>query len=199
MPLVVAPAQGTPQQPGTGTALVSVAQYRAYSGDSNTPDLKVQQLLIDAQRLVEEYLGRRLQSAQRTETLSVQSGVVYPTVTPVTAATLPMRSGGLAVDGYDYHFYGDPFPYAGAQATVTYTGGFTSTTLPMHLVKGIVDTAKALTDADATTSELIAGATNVRLGDASVTFGNDGASEVTDLAIPAKVQNSISPYKRRFV
>jgi hypothetical protein len=128
--------------------------------------------------LLADALDRELESAERTETLwPTRDGMLWPTCVPITACTSHTIDG----DGLKYGAYGGtPWPDETEAQSVTYTGGWveratnpTATNrLPAYIEADIAFAAQALIGPPA---QFPAGATSVRLGDASVTFGPDGA------------------------
>lgn len=176
------------------TTLVDVATYRRLTGDTVSDDTAAGDALADAQQLVEEYLRRPLEHAERTERLrlyrydSAGAGIgaswaVYPKATPIdVAATTGYTVEGAALVGISP----DDGPWIvgsyepGGYATVTYTGGWTVDTLPLTIAREISRTAKALTRP--ALSEVMANAGSVRVGDISASISSssgtlDGISE----------------------
>lgn len=164
-------------------ALCNIATYRRITHDAASLDADVTAALADAQAIVEEHLRvpGMLESASHTESLPVfADGRVYPTAQPVTAVATP---AGMTIDPVSGAVYGAAGTVApgddflinnrGIQTRryalleMTYTGGFTSGTLPMRHKRGICNIARELLRAD---SPVLTGAKSMTVGDTSVTF-----------------------------
>lgn len=177
--------------------VVTTAQYRAITGDITTPDGDVTVALANAQEAIEDYLRRKLELGARTEICEVAypSGFVYPLVTPIISVSDP--SDTQVIDGQYLDTAGDDYPYPTgfsswirgtrayngrtARTTITYIGGWDSTTLPYGLRSALVDYAYAKTVG---ATPFVAGATSVSLGDASVSFGTSAPDHQLDLLVP---------------
>lgn len=154
--------------------LVSVATYREITGDTDSATARVETALEEAEALLVDELGRGLETATVTERLLVDSyGRVFPTRTPVTAATgLTVASTAMLEDASP-----DGGPFSSTEhATVSYTGGLdpdetdptAATFVPRYMRRDIAWAAyHLLRPADALS--MPAGATSVRLGDAAIT------------------------------
>jgi hypothetical protein len=182
--------------------LVSIARYRQITGDTTTSDDVVTAALGDAQGMIEDELDRPLESAERTETLPLKGDRVYPRVTPITAAPGFTIIGGYALLGASMDSVGD-LPWMPAllasdmpqQSTVTYTGGFTSDSLPTKLARAIARLARHIVlNPQAKASAYPYGAKSVAAGDVSVGF-EKGVGTVSD-EIPAGILGSIEGYRR---
>lgn len=184
-----------------GASLVTTALYQSLTGDTDSATADVALALVSAQKIVEEYLRRPLANEERTETVRFSGGRLYPKATPITEAPdgITIVPGSRALVGASPD--GGPFwPAVGdstypASATITYTGGYTASTLPRTIAAVISSLAYQLlhvTD----DSEVPAGATSVSVGDVSVSFG-DGTDPGVELN--AAQRQSIKPWRRRFV
>lgn len=165
------------------TPLVTIARYRALTGDAAGTDPAVSAAIEDATHRLEERLDRPLCEASRTEPVYAdRCARVYPHAIPITAAP------GYTIDGYSLiGFWPWPqFDLIGPNTTpvITYTGGWVersanptaSNRLPTFMEDDIAWAAYALlhpTTADDAAYPV--GATSVTLGDASVSFGPGGA------------------------
>lgn len=170
--------------PTTTAGLVSIADYRTATRDRITSDVNVTAALTEAQTLIEEYLGRPLASAERTEDLRIDyAGRVYPLATPITAIASPAgltnRTAYIlgAWPGETFwmiHEWGPIYNVDIPRLTVTYTGGWTSATLPATIRRRLCWEAYKLLhfEALADVPEAAAAAT---IGDAAVSFGPGGA------------------------
>lgn len=200
MSLAIAPVS-------VSSPLVTVPRYRELTGDTTTDETTVTARLEDAQRLVEEYLRRPIERAERTERLRLyryegtDSGfdggwAVYPRATPIDAvATTGYTALGAALVGVSPDAgplsYGIS-PTTVGYATVTYTGGWTEATLPLTIARELARTAKAL--ASPAASGVPAGATSVKVGDLSIGFGKEGA---TSGGLDATSRSELRRYIRR--
>lgn len=161
-------------------SLVTLARYRTITGDTASASGIVNAALADAQTDLEEELDRPLESAERTERLRIYPShrhglVVWPSAQPVTDA------GDLTIAGnavYGASPLGSPL--LGGEdvgfASVTYTGGYTTSTVPRCIEQDIAWNARQRIAAQA---PVPVGATAVSLGDASVSFGAGGARGVS--------------------
>lgn len=159
--------------------MITVERYQAITGDTSTDDEIVQQAIDDATAELEEYLDRPLVEAERTETLRPdRRGRLWPRATPLVSAE-GYEIDGLALTGAaPFGSIGSPFdPATGVE--VTYTGGWaTADDLPICIQRDLAMVAYRFAHPAAgmaALSEVPAGASSVRLGDAAVTFGPGGA------------------------
>ena len=175
--------------------LVGVDKYRFVTGDTETIAGDVSDALGLALEVVEEYLGRRLALDEYTETLPVLKYRVYPTHTPVVAATGYLVRGNALVVGWEN------WDTSGTYATITYTGGYDATTLPTRLAMAICNLAQSfIEDAKpATESAVPEGITSIGLGDLRVTYGNSTGASSGTKELPADIRQSIRAYKKQRV
>lgn len=156
--------------------MISVARYREITGDEESLASAVSARIEEAQDMLEDYLDRPLESAERTETLRPdRHRRMWPRATPIT-------------DGGDYETHGLALLGAWSPAVdflgsdgvaVTYTGGWTADTLPSSIERDLAFAAYRLGHPPTLgTSEFPEGAISVRLGDAAVQFGPGGAGSV---------------------
>lgn len=195
--------------------LVTVDYYRLVTGDEATSDSAASAFLAEAQQLVGEALHRELEYAERTEALTVRRGRVYPSAVPV-AAVAPASAtagtvlcGGFAVgvssvspltwpeleeQGAAY----DDVRASYAPASLTYSGGYTSLSLPFTLRRAIARVAGALAAGDVSTRP--AGATSVSLDGASVSYGPTaaytGAAAEVERLVPGLAGGLLAAYGR---
>lgn len=174
---------------------VSVADYRVHTGDQDSPASAVTAALVEGQSLLEEHLRRLLESTSRTNDFPIHAdGRVYPNAYPITSASLTID--GRALLGAE----ADSGPFTGVfesttpkRATVTWTGGFTPTTLPVTLEHAIYE----LAEAKVTGAEPVpVGATSVRLGDAAVTFDGPTSGGI-DALVPG-LADRVAKYRNRW-
>lgn len=180
-------------------ALVTVAAYQDATGDTTTATATVATALTDAQRLLEEYLGRPLEKATRTERVRIfteQRGqVAYPQVTPLVSVSAPSGAeiSGAAVLGATPASSPSFLADRPAYGEVTYVGGFDPaeddlaavTYVPRTLLRAIARAAYGLLHPPATTAPV--GAQSVQVGDVSVSFGPGGAT-ADEVSWPASVR-----------
>lgn len=175
--------------------LLDVPTYRRLTGDSTTPDATLTSALADAQRLVEEYLRRPLERAERTEKLRVYRledgrSAAYPSATPITAVPAGFVVEGVAVLGEGLLSGFTPwFGSDRAHITLTYTGGFVAATLPLTVAREIARLAQQLTQPVAAAP---AGAKSVRVGDVAVTYATP-----TGGGVDASGRLALRGYRRR--
>lgn len=163
--------------------IVTVARYRAITGDSATADATVSAKLELAQEMLEDVLGRSLEHGTYTETLwPTRDGYLWPSVVPIT------DPGGYTLDGDGLiGTFGPTWPNQTGSIDVTYSGGWVepnanptaANRLPFCIESDLAFAAKTLLGAG-TASDFPAGAKSVTLGDASVTFGDDAPRNAVD-------------------
>lgn len=204
-------------------SLVTEAQYRQATNDNDTLSSDVLYHLVEAQSLVEEYLRRQLTSMERTEPAPIWSDptsgrtYVYPLATPITAipasATYTVQFEGAALGGVastevDWGWWGWSWAYGGLffssdapppLATIVYTGGYTSATLPVTLRRAIARVALALSRVTPAAT-LVAGAASLRVGDVSITKPGGGAADATELdTLVPGISATLRKWRRRTV
>jgi hypothetical protein len=155
-------------------SLVTIVRYRVITSDSTSASATIEQALADAQALLEDDLGRGVESEERTERLRIHYGAtfpggrVYPAVTPITEAGDYTLVGVAALDGASPS--GGPFDTSHpSYASVTYTGGWTTDDVPACIERDIAWAAYRLMR-PAELAAVPAGVTSVSMGDASVSF-----------------------------
>lgn len=130
--------------------LLTVDRYRVLTKDLDSTSEDVTAALAGAQSIVETYLNRYIESAERTETLTVYpGGRVYPSAVPVTvvdASDYEISSDGWAIIGATPAFPDawDTPAYVGRTVSVTYTGGWTTSDVPYAIELGIARAAQGL-------------------------------------------------------
>lgn len=150
------------------TLIVTVERYQVITGDTPTDRAAVSALIEDAQRLLADELGRPgITLDDYTETLPLSpAGAAYPGVTPVVAAPAGIDYVLGAFEGCTVD--GGPFPSRPPYTTtVTYTAGWDAATAPNCVIYDLAWAAYQLGHA---TPPGAGGATQVTLGDASVTY-----------------------------
>lgn len=152
-------------------SVVTIAVYRSVTGDETSASGTVQTWLDDTEQELEEYLDRPIASGEYTDRLRINNEgrgpTVYPKATPIS-------------DGGDYLVAGHALvgvsPISGlfdqsdpAYAEVTYTGGWSASTLPRCIRNDICWAVRHALRGEA--ARVPAGAVSVSMGDASVSFG----------------------------
>lgn len=178
--------------------LVTLARYRAITGDTTTNDSTVTARIEEATEALADELGRPLEHDERTESLfPTRDGYLWPKATPIT------DGGDYEVDGHGLKsttpwpvgsFFGEP-----GYVSVTYSGGFVERTanpdatnrLPSYMERDIAFAAKALIDAD-TPLAVPAGATSATVGDVAVSYGPGGAPGSVDALTGAWSRRTLS-------
>lgn len=162
-------------------SLLTEARYRAITGDTTTAASAVEDAIEEAEAILADALQRELAEDERTEKLvPTRDGYLWPSCTPITVAT------GYMIDGYGLAgSFGPAWPDETGRVEVTYTGGWVERTanpsvtnrLPVCIERDLAYAAASIIVAEpvTTTSPYPVGATSVRLGDAAVIFGADGA------------------------
>jgi len=153
--------------------LISVATYRAITGDATTSDVNASALIEEATEVLAEVLSRpdALEEAVRTERMHpTRDGRLWPLAVPITNA------GGYTIDGYSLLApsiaIGSIIDDVTGGIDVTYTGGWTAATVPRCIARDLAWAAYQLGQSDAIRRRLAvpAGAVGVQLGDAAVQF-----------------------------
>lgn len=189
---------------------VTIAQYRTQTGDSTTASATVQEHLDTAEGLVEDFLRRDLASAERAETMKLWPGnQVFPKHTPVTS--VPASASYEVYDSARVQYVDadlittdvgrwpvdldDAYPHSLPQATITYTGGWTSDTLPTTIVRIVAKVAQRFVTAASIPDPGVAQAS---VGDVSVTYSQAAgeAETVLDSLFPLSTA-MLKPYRWR--
>lgn len=155
-------------------SLLTAARYEAITGDRST--VSVSALADEALDLLEEDLGRPLESAERTERMwPDREGWLWPRAVPITVAA------GWTIDGDALRagtFGVNPWPSSSEALSVTYTGGYVERStnpdatnrLPAYIERDLAWAVYVLANPDAIQASLPRGATSVSVGDISVSF-----------------------------
>lgn len=149
------------------TLIVSVERYQVITGDTTSDGGLVSARIEDAQGLLADELARPgITLGEYTETLPLSpAGTAYPSVTPVT---VPPTGVDYVLGGFDgCSIDGSPFPVKPYTTTVTYTAGWDAATAPNCV---IYDLAWAAYRLGHMTPPAAGGATQVSVGDVSVTY-----------------------------
>lgn len=164
--------------------MITTDRYRALTADRASGDVEVEEAIVDAQGLLEEYLGRPLEYGERTEQITPdRSGMLWPKATPIAEAD------GWTIDGLGLIGTAAVWFLGVDTVEVTYTGGWSAPAeedpdgpvLPTCLQRDIALAAyRLLHPTIATIAGITPGAESVRLGDAAVSGKRLGAAENTD-------------------
>lgn len=164
--------------------MITADRYRALTGDVVSDEVAVNEAIVDAQALLEEFLGRPMETGEHTDTLVPdRQGRLWPRVTPIEEAE-GWTIEGLALVGTRLSWY-----FGEDTVEVTYTGGWarpdaeepTAPVLPTCLQRDIAQGAyRLLHPTIATAAGVLPGADSVRLGDAAVSGKGLGRAESTD-------------------
>jgi hypothetical protein len=158
-------------------SVLTIARYRAITGDTATESATVSARIEDAEELLADALDRELEQATRTERLwPTRDGYLWPSCLPLISAT------GYTIDGYGLvGTFGPGWPDETGAVDVTYVGGWVERSanptapnrLPAYIERDLAYCTYTL--CNPSLAQYPEGATSVRLGDAAVTFGPDGA------------------------
>lgn len=166
------------------TQLVTVARYVAITGDITSPPALVSARIEEAQELLEDELDRPLASAARTERMwPARDGRLWPKAVPITdPGTYTLDGDGLL------GVFGPAWPDSTGAVDVPYTGGWVERTanptatnrLPVEIERDLAFAALALKPPPAGITVAPKGAVSVRLGDAAVNYGPNGAPKAAE-------------------
>lgn len=190
--------------------VLSETYYRSVTGDTSTAASAVAEKLEDAERVVQQYLGRTLESGEYTETQKCwPSGFVYPSAIPITSipasasyqiydeaclygcdpddrpfvgfAGLMIGDGGYSgIGGRIGSGYETHYPWT----TVIYTGGWTEATIPVILARYICRLTRALITGKPEGGPSVAGATMLRVGDVQVSYPKETIAGMINSFVP---------------
>lgn len=187
--------------------LVTVATYRGITNDSDTLDDLVSARIEAATERLEELLDRPLAEAERDELMfPMRDGTLMPKATPITEGPTGWVVDGDRLIGGIIVGWPDPLNPLIPGPTLTYTGGYVERTanptatnrLPWCIVEDLC--WHAWNAGQTTRQSAIAvpvGATSVRLGDAAVTFGPNGAPGASSAATKYAWSSSTLRYRYR--
>ena len=186
--------------------LVFVATYQWVTKDTVTPSAQVEEALDDALNYVQDEIDRTLPLGSYTETLRVyRNGTVFPKAAPIVSVQNP-AIGQVSVQGAGIYIgLVDPTPVVNwtdwsgavpAQATVTYTGGYTvdgvaGPILPIKLRNALCRVAFNLLH-PAQLPEVPVGANSVHVGD----VGYSGKTLRTFDPIDDGIRRDLKRYRR---
>lgn len=195
-------------------SVVTIDEYRVYTGDSTTASATVQTRLDMAESILEDELGRVFAHGSYTERLKRWvAGFVYPSAVPVTSVASSAsyeiydNSTLCGAEPDDQPFIGFTDIYGtvlGASigndyetyydyATVSYDGGFTTDTMPTKLKLWISKLAYAL---DPALDSRPLGAQLVRVGDVQVSYEKTQIEGALDQLVPG-ISRAVRGYRLR--
>lgn len=167
--------------------LVTVARYRAITGDTETATSAVTAAIEDATAALESELGRPLAEDEREERMYPgRDGTMYPLATPV------LDAGDYTIDGstlrgptFGWPSLVGPTDYV----TVTYRGGFVERSanptapnrLPPYVERDVAWAAYALMRPVPALASLPAGTGSAQVGDVSI--GAAGSSPLSAASV----------------
>lgn len=155
-------------------SLLTVERYEIITGDTGGAASAVSARIEDAEELLADFLDRPLAEAEQTETLLPDSqGRLWPRATPIS------DSGDYQVEGLA--LLSTPFGFStflGGETgvTVTYTGGWTTDTLPAYVERDLAWATYRLLHPSTSLASLPPGVTSARLGDAALTWDGPAPS-----------------------
>lgn len=170
--------------------LVSVARYRTITGDVESEASAVSAAIEDATALLEDELGRPLESDERTERMYPGAGgVLYPLATPISDA------GDYTIDGTTLRSgsFGVAPAWLGGQewVEVTYTGGFVERSanpnaangLPAYVERDLAWAAHALMRPVPALASLPAGTGSAQVGDVALGAAGGGSLSAASVGV----------------
>lgn len=179
--------------------ILSLADYRALTGDPATDEDRTTLFLQVAQAVAERELGRfgLLELGDHTEELELYEGnIVYPTATPVAdTVTGRLSDSSIRIAGVTVPWRGLGIAWRSItpeRVTVHYVGGYDSTTAPYDLRLGLAKLTQALLGtAPGTLKGVPSGIKSVTVGDVSLTL----ASALGAKPFPPDVEALLCAYR----
>lgn len=180
------------------------ADYKEVTGDTATAEGLVNSRLLRAQRRAEDFTGRLFDQVERTESLPIIDGKVWPKAYPVVSVSLPETAAvapdSLSIDSGQTSVVDALSDVLGLnearitgdrpQLLVTYVGGYAVGTAPEGLVEVICEIAQRYS-LPANTVGVPAGATSVQVGKQSYSGGALGGSS----KLPLSIRNELTKYR----
>jgi hypothetical protein len=183
--------------------IVDWATYKLVTGDAITAEATALANLARAQRRAEDATGRLFDKVERTETLPIIDGKVWPSAYPVVSVSVPstatVDASALSIstgvtDLADVYaeVFSERCPWAADRSylLVTYIGGYELATAPVGLVDAICEIAQRYS-MPANTVGVPAGATSVQVGGQSYSGGTLGGSG----ALPLSIRNTLTKFQ----
>lgn len=182
--------------------IVSYQTYCDVTGDTFTPQARVEANLVRAQAKVEDRAERAFELAERTESLPVVDGKAWPKAYPITSVSLPsgaaVSADGLSLMLSPSNWLSDPVMADAAGLTpadpthylFTYVGGYAPGAVPVDLVDIICEVAQRYS-LPANTAAVPAGATSINVNGQGISGGVLGGASALTPALKA----SIARYK----
>lgn len=176
--------------------LLTYARYQSLTGDTVSASAVIETQIEVAEREIERFLNRPLAHGSYVDELTVYpSGRAYPRAVPLTS--VPVTAGyqiedtvtvrGVAFWASSHVGSGWADGWSGyaetsGRATVQYSGGWTAVTVPLAVERAIALVAFAL--AHPQVSAAPPGATSLKVGDVSVSYGSGPPEDPLDDIYP---------------
>lgn len=179
--------------------IVTWQTYKDVTGDVVTAEGVALGRLARAQARAEDATGRKFDLIERTESVPVIDGKVWPSAYPVATVSLPdtatVSGDRLSIvtgvsTPVDDLFSTTEVTGERPQLLVTYVGGYTAENAPIGLVEAICEIAHRYS-IPANTVGVPAGTTSVRVGNQSYSGGPLGGSG----SLPQSIRNQLVPYR----
>jgi hypothetical protein len=170
--------------------IVDWVAYTDITGDTFTAQAKAERNLARAQSRIEEITGRQFDKEERTESLSVVDGLVWPLAYPVESVSLPtgatVRDDQLSIvigttiwqDALADILPGYPAQAARPRVLVTSVGGYDALTPPPTGLVDVICELASRYNNPADTTTIPAGATSVGTAGQSVSGRLGGAASI---------------------
>lgn len=173
--------------------------YKNVTGDTFTAQATVEANLLRAQSRVEGRTGRLFDLAERTESLPVHDGKVWPSAYPVASVSLPatatVTDDKLSINVLTTSWQDDPALVAFSETAdppynlITYVGGYAAGAAPVELVDIVCEIAQRYGQ-PANTAGLPAGASSVSAGGQSYAGATLGGAS----ALPPHLKQAIRAF-----
>lgn len=176
--------------------IVDYETYKQVTGDVFTAQSAVEQNLVRAQARAERITGRQFDKVQRTESLGMRDGLMWPRAYPVESVSLPsgatVSEDAVSIKLTSTNWLSDPtlVPFLAANQstpyyTVTYLGGFGPGEAPIDLVDAICELAQRY-GLPANTAAIPAGATSVSVNGQAFSGAKLGGAATVPPALMAE-------------
>jgi hypothetical protein len=178
--------------------IVSWATYKDVTGDTATTEAIAVARLARAQKRAEDVTGRQFDLVERTESVPIIDGKVWPSAYPIASVSVPdtatvdddklsITTGVTTPVDSDllWTCTTDDRPHL----LVTYIGGYTADTAPVTLAEIICEIAHRYS-IPANTVGVPGGTTSVRVGNQGYSGGPIGGSS----ALPQAIRNQLIKY-----
>lgn len=176
--------------------IVDWATYKDVTGDIFTAQIKAEAMLTRAQARIEGLTGRKFDLLERTESLPVMDGKVWPRAYPIASVSLP-TTATVSADGLSIAVAVPSWAGLSCMLTIdrqyqmiTYIGGLTALTAPVGLLDAICELAQRYCQ-PANTAGVPAGVTSVSVNGQSYSGGVLGGAA----SIPPALRSEINKYR----